>query len=307
MNIRSTVAATVLGVAGAGCAIERLGPTEDGAAGGPSEEVAAASQELASCNPLSNCNYSSILNYVVDHTTLLGPTTSEYLCWASRVPSHHSGGGPSLWVQRGAWLGTDRWWVSGTGTMSCVKQCCFSSNGGGSDVRWLSGDFTATSNNSTCRGDSDMWWNDAAAILQGVNHPQMDSSSSNGKVFGGGQTSPVQLRAWYCGTASAYGNSFFVGIPGGGHQKKGTGQYWVYGGGASSIRMARVNDGFCHFETLGPYIDASVAGQSGDRWVKIEAAWDSAMGDYFWFLSRSDPYFSQPEARARCYYYSQNQ
>lgn len=69
--------------------------------------------------------------------------------------------------------------------------------------------------------------------------------------------------------------------------------------------MVSVTDGICYFEHLGPYIDSNIGGSSDTRWVKIEPVWDT--NDYYWFLSRSDPYSYTPEAKARCYYYNQSQ
>ncbi|MBI3203949.1 MAG: hypothetical protein HYZ29_20580 [Myxococcales bacterium] len=66
-----------------------------------------------------------------------------------------------------------------------------------------------------------------------------------------------------------------------------------------------MSQGVCYFERLGGYIDGNVAGQNGTRWVKIEPVWD--VDDYYWYFSRSDPYYYPPEATARCYYYNQSQ
>lgn len=312
MKFGRAAAVLWVGVLSGGCAIETADP-EPGTGAGGAGAIATTVQELSTCSPAANCGYSNILHFDVDpsESAKWGPPASEYLCWATRAEPWYSGGGPKLRVKQEVNRdGVTYWNVQGSGRMSCVKQCCFSSNGGANDVRWLSGNIEASQTGSGCSwNETNAWWADALTMVQGVDFPHMEHAADKGYTAGGSQTSPVKLRTSYCGgtgtLAYSYGNSFFVGIPGGGHYKKTSAAKSVGLGSPTSYQMIPVTQGICYFEKLGGYIDAKVAGQSGTRWVKIEPVWNS--NDYYWVFARSDPYYLPPEATARCYYYNQSQ
>jgi len=202
---------------------------EAGVAGGPGESVAVAQEELTSCT----CDNSTYQTFTVTNGFVLGPTVSENICWPTlydRVTPE--GSVPFLIMTRRG----NNWALTGVpgdnrSSMTCVKQCCFFSNGGSSDVRWVSGDFGA---DAVCAKTSQkfiettMWAQDSMAILEGSVHtgaahvPAWDGSY----VFDSSSGSPWKVGAACAGDGTngsemfSWGYNFFVGIPNSSHNVK---------------------------------------------------------------------------------------
>ena len=291
----------------AGCGGAEPREPDEGNGGATAGEVLSKSQAaLTTCSPATNCDYSHVLTYSSSNNDgfIIGPNPDDYLCWASTVASRDSPErGPHTEV---GWINftLKYWFLIGKGSMSCVKRCCFSSNGGASDVNWLSTAFVTDATNSGTSIYTNAWWGDAATIVQGFT--AATDFNANKDVFAQYLTRTTPTRVWASAGTKTQAYSFFVGIPGGGHVRKVSGFFSVYEG-SYNRQMIRTTDGICYFHSLGPLIDREQS--SAERKVWISPEYDAPQGDYYWHLrtTSTDPSYTAPKATAECYYYNQSQ
>jgi hypothetical protein len=189
--------------------------------------------------------------------------------------------------------------------MECAPQCCFGSNGGSSDVRWTSETFYAGAQRAASAVEAiqtvNMWKSDAMAILSGVSHGastpmrQFDdyayiTLSSNPNALAELEAREVRHfgEPIASGTTQAYGYSFFVGIPGGGHilKKK---EYHVLG--STPLNLLQSSSGIC---TLG-----SLSGVRADGYPRLYRQ------NGLWRADWIGP--TRGEFYPMCYYFAQDQ
>ncbi len=292
-----------------------LAPDEDLDEAGGDPDVASVTAELTTCSVSLSCDHDDIQTYTVDQTTVYGPSTSTHLCWASQMDTYGPPTYGSYLRVEAVNLGFDvKWRVSGIGKMSCTKQCCFSSNGGGNDVRWISENFVTNTQPSQCLKRADTWWGDAMTINQGMSDWGAGTSDMSSITYGGTSTAG-QIDMHTCASGGeAYATSFFVGVPHSGHNvMPQASQFWLNYSNGDALWMMDVLDGICVFRRIGPTLEYHIPNQpsaDGHRRVKIEPAYNSSTGTWQWQLSRTYPYGAtnwRPEAQARCFYYDQSQ
>jgi hypothetical protein len=129
-----------IGLASAGCS--GVDGVLDGSGGGSATEpIASDSSELSVCA----CNQDSYLEFeATSSTPVFGPSTTTHICWPTIYAPTTGSNMPSATVAPTACnQGGCTWKATGDVTMTCVPQCCFGSNGGSNDVRWLSERFIA--------------------------------------------------------------------------------------------------------------------------------------------------------------------
>jgi hypothetical protein len=265
------------------------------------EPIASDASELAACG----CNQDSYLEFeATNGTSVFGPSTSTHVCWPTIYGPRSGSSMPLATVTPTACnQGGCTWKATGDVTMTCVPQCCFGSNGGNQDVRWLSETFIAvasiTGSATVAEKKVDMWKGDAMAIASGLFHSgaspmrrfddfgYLTSSGPNKldaltarEIRRSGDASPLQT--------AAYAYSFFVGKPGGTHvvRKK---SYFV--AGSQRIDMISPSSGIC---TLG-----SVSGVRADGYPRIYQSGS---------VWRADWIGANPgEMSPICYYFAQDQ
>jgi hypothetical protein len=206
-----------------------------GAGGGPGNEpVAGTTEAITSCG----CNSSS---YTFVETGVseefVGPLSSTHICWPTAYYGHPTTrDSPNYRVVRD---GNGNWVSQNFGAMGCVPQCCFYSNGGSADVRWISGDHSvsatdSTSGNGAVGAVTRMWKSDAMPILSGGIHTgtQMISQEyigadffrapDTGAVYPPGLAFITTVASWSTTTVTTtgLGYSFFVGRPNTNHKVK---------------------------------------------------------------------------------------
>jgi hypothetical protein len=262
-----------------------IDPSGEGTAGGPGE-IARLTENLTVCA----CDSSDVVSYSASGITpfVTGPDVSSHICYASKFKGPDQGTTPYLNVFQGS---NGKWTLSGYGKMWCVPQCCFYSDGGGADVRWVSEDFETV---TPVGGGSwtAMWNPDSMPLLTGG----YNSGNNDGFDPGTGITvrteSPTKIAAYSAendDVAAGRAYSFFVGIPNGFNvpQKRTFSQI-----GIGQTTMIRTSAGVCSFYGvwgIGPDAEPEIIRSGGDWVLRVVGTNDDA------------------EAWAHCWYYDQGQ
>jgi hypothetical protein len=256
-----------------------------GAGGGPGESTSAETAPLTSCAP-------SVSAYDVNGGFATGPATSSHLCWVTQFLETTTNYDPYMIVQQSNGV----WTASGWGQMMCVAQCAFGSNGGSSDVRWLSPTFEAYKYAGPRTGiqvaETAMWQGDAMNILSGMHHfaGRMRFPGDYASTVWSSTSATTKLHAEPYGgpIASAigvFGHSFFVGVPQSGHVLKVSNEYTVSSGGQAT--MIGKDSGICAFTKMTGVGDSYPA-----RIMRTSTNWKLMGGGII---------------SARCFYYDQSQ
>jgi len=273
----------------------------DGSGGGSGESV--ASTEQATTGNCNTCPADVILTYSTGTTgDKVGPSTSDYVCWLSGLAMQNSGTSPNGHVfQR-----TDgKWVLSGLNAdMACVPQCCFYSNGGDADRRWVSPEFSAIASSPTNGGTKSvstaMWNSDAMPILTGLSY--LKGGAPMAPLAGEGAYTQVRqptqtalLNATTRASSThgaftyAFGYSYFVGKPSSGHVVKK--KEFTVSDGTNRMPLISLTEGICTLGVVqGMFTTSSAAGVFADP----------ATG--FWRAGNSGAFTFKP----MCYYYNQN-
>lgn len=204
------------------CAFEL--DSNSGSGGGPGETVGIEQDGLSNCN----CGESSYPSPVTVNGTVIGPTRSGSICWPVRYDRRSSGVTVDLIAndQDGNWV------FNGIGQVQCISRCCFFDTEAGAE-RTLTSAFTSTVNdvqdNTISFADTNLWNDDAIALLTGLRHTPgaMSSFDGAGLNFPGDGNSPVVMRVTddsetpgVTETMTGVAYSFFVGVAHTGHVAK---------------------------------------------------------------------------------------
>jgi hypothetical protein len=192
--------------------------------------------------------------------------------------------------------------------MSCVPQACFHANG--AYQRWLSPDFSAYASESAGKGSkyvtTHMWLGDSMPILTGIRRvstgPMGQYEAASTYLYGPTQTSDLTAGAYSlsgqpASSISAYGYSFFVGVPHTGHVLQ-TAQYFATGS-TPLIQMINTSDGICTLASLNTMNDPD------NDYALITNATIDSYGTQAWFLEIPGPGHHPTTANANCFYFNQ--
>jgi hypothetical protein len=280
-----TRALVALGAAvlASGCAVDVGEPL--GAGGGPAESTFVDTAALTACAP-------SVTAYDVFGGSATGPATSSHICWVTQFRETTTNYKPHMIVQQSGGF----WTATGWGQMMCATQCAFNSNGGSSDVRWLSQDFGAYKYAAPHTGQlvaqTAMWNGDAMNILSGMLHYGGSMTLfERGLTVWSSTGVTIKLRAEPYGNATSsaigvYGYSFFVGVPSTGHVVKVSKEYTAQAGGEAI--MIGKDSGICAFTRLNGFTDSYPA-----MILRTSTNWKLIASSGF--------------TTARCFYYDQSQ
>jgi hypothetical protein len=275
--------------ASGGCTVE-IDPS-DGIAGGPAESTGAEEAALTTCT--SECGKLPMYT-IASSSNITGPPTSTHICFPTAYHATPTQYDPHLLVEQsnGSWV------AKGHGTMTCAPTCCFNSNGGSADVRWLSENFWVAQHANRLVGgliaEQPMWLGDAMEILSGVYHFGSPGMSPNDKArtlwYSPTTASKLRVEVWGGWDApsdvGATGYSFFVGKPGTGHQVRR--KDYTVTNAANRVYMIGNSSGICTLNYLAGLSDA--LGADVGQW---------SSGN--WVLR------GPTGTRARCFYYDQSQ
>lgn len=263
-----------------------------GESGDTGESVSVEEQPLTACSA-SLAGYCAAPQVTTVSGFAQGPSDSEWICYPTEFRATPTDYKPYFFVEKfdGLWQGV------GWGTMTCVPQCCFNSNGGASDRRMLSPIFaagTTCSGNSICASTTSMWQGDAMPFVSGLAHYAGPMNTDKGESIWSGKNEPTTLRAFATGDSAVEvdGYSFFVGRPGGTHNIKALPSIGLKAYSAANgeiVDMLQASLGVCAFTSVGGMDDAH-----RPRIYRFSGTWR---------LTST----TVQAARARCYYFNQSQ
>jgi hypothetical protein len=268
-----------------------------GTGGVPGEFTSTTSEALSACaSPSTECN--TLTTYTASGTgSVTGPSELTHMCFATRFGATTTNYDPYMYIDRSG----GKWRVNGWGQMTCAPLCCFTSNGGSADVRWVSSIYEAVAVAPAGRvtNNQSMWNGDAMPILSGLWHYGGAMSSLDyGVTSWVSKTAPTSIGASAYGIAStssvgAQGYSLFVGKPHVGHNIKVSPAFdqAPYTALAGEVKkMISKNQGVCTFTKVAQISDVGTA-----------SIYQNSLS---WYLSNTTP---NAKVEARCYLYSQNQ
>jgi len=262
-----------------------------GAGGDTRESVGAEQQPLTAC-AASLAGFCAAPQVTTVSGFAQGPSDSEWICYPTEWRTTPTDYKPFFFVEKfdGLWQGV------GWGTMTCVPQCCFNSNGGAADRRMLSQVYAAgaTCTGGLCASTTSMWQGDAMPFVSGLAHYAGPMTTDKGESIWSGKTEPTSLRALAVGnsTVEVDGYSFFVGRPGGSHNIKALPSIGLKGYSAANgeiVEMMPAALGVCAFTSVGAMDDTH-----RPRIYRFSGVWR---------LTST----TAQAAKARCYYFNQSQ
>jgi hypothetical protein len=196
-----------------------------GVGGGPNESIAVDEQATqGDCG----CNINSYSEYeVTTLQTVVGPSVATNICWMTSIAGFQAASTnpyARVYQQDGKWRMTGI-----NAMMNCLPTCCFHSNGGDADVRWVSQDFAGTAVSEVGQGvkfvNTSLWAGDAMQIFSGLAYQKSGKPMAAGEGEGAAvnyQTQPsdpavlqvfARSEGSFKAVSTGFAYSFFVGRP----------------------------------------------------------------------------------------------
>jgi hypothetical protein len=269
----------------AGCGGEA--PSDDSG-----EAIGSQQQGLAGlpCDWTNLVDFDTPVDGIEPNDYTWGPPTSSHFCALTRLDGLDPLNGG---YHHYAFVGQEggKWFIKGRrGKMTCTPIKCFS-HPSSQAVAWSQPTYWVSSGND-CSNTRDMFWGDAASVLNGVLNDRApggwaDTISAAHRVY-------VNDRC-QAGHLEGFGTSFYVGVPSTGDntglsEEKIVGQAFAF----QSQNLIRLDEGLCFFTNAGFDL------VQPDRSILIK----HVVSTNRWVLTSVGSRF--PQASARCIYYAQN-
>lgn len=300
MKYHMLLAGCALCAAAAGCAGEVGG--DPGSAGGPGAgepQLGAVEQEVD-----GNWAVGPYSWYQGQATKYLKPV-STHVCVLTKAGGRFAGGSEAVRVGNDG----NTWYLTGQSAESgvngeawCYAKGQFLANG---SARWVSGQFEAMTNSSSCTSASTgTWWGDAATILTGVSGKLRGYGEKMYVVQSPGGFTSSSLNIESCQQpVRGWAHSFFAGTPSDGQPVKFYGaEYWAdtaYAASGSNyheVTMAPTGEAMCYLTYVAGKFDGS------GEWGRIYPTLVS--GIERWVLkAKAETYNGAPKpvrVKARC-------